>query len=670
MKWSKTCLLQEDFAFTRRIEMKESQLTLLKRRLWAAMLLWAFTVLVTLPRPVLATVGQSSITLVGGVTTVVQHDNTSWDSSKTLNAITPDPSDTTGDSGTVSWTVTVTKTAVSDKTIEADGFLTVQNTGSYLATIGNIVVNLQQFQKTCKPTKETNTWVSRAADMADADNGDTATSDNIVADASQEMVATDQACGGKNYTTKSFKLSGNTYTEGTFVTTPGSGTVEFDYLGNSTFSILAPNNSIGAGQSVTFTYQATFDNTTLKIPAGTQIRTETIVTFGNAGARGGSGASAPNIDIDGDGVVSPSEGESWVRSVPTRTSLTVPSTCIHCNQLVNLTDTPDDLATAGDVSITPDTFSFTANLGDTGVTPLTDINNNTYFLLDGSQIATGASETFTVSAGYSVVDCSTGTISNTAEISTDQYPVAPPYSWDVNGDLLLQIGVDGLGNPINVVICTGLDQQPSDTETINSADFGSPACTNNPPPPPLTGYCTFLQSEWNHNSGNTTLNALMPVMGSETIGSGGTHTAKWNSAGAIGAYLPAGGSNGALNASLLDPTSTSAGHFGGEVLALQLNVDLGTHSPPVTVGGNSVFDFGSLLICGTGTQFDGQSVDALLAAANLAVGGGSLPTNCTGQGTCDFNSLDTLLQHVNLSFQQCHATGFGLHHLVKGVSCP
>jgi hypothetical protein len=652
------------------MEMRQSQLTLIKRPLLAAALMSALMVFAALPRPALATVGQTSITLVGGVATVVQHDNTSWDSSKTLNAITPDPRDPTGDSGTVSWTVTVTKTAVSDKTIEADGLLTVQNTGAYPATIGNIVVNLQQFMKTCKPTKATNTWISRAADMADADNGDAAVSDNIVANASQEMVATNQACGAKNYTTKSFKVSGNTYTEGTFVTTPGSGTVEFDYLGNSTFSILEPNNSIAGGQSVTFTYQATFDNTTLNIPAGTQIRTETVVTFGNAGARGGSGASAPNIDIDGDGTVEPGEGESWVRSVPTRTSLTVPSTCIHCNQLVNLTDTPDDIATAGDVSITPGTFSFTDSLGDTGVTPLTDVDNNTYFLIDGSQIATGASETFTVSVGYSVLDCSTGTISNTAQLNTDQYPVAPPYSWDANGDLLLQIGTDALGDPINVVICIGIDQQPSDTETINSADFGSPACTNNPPPPPLTGYCTFLQSEWSHSQGKTTLDALMSDIGSETIGTGGTHTATWDSASDIGAYLTAGGSDGALIASLLDPTSTSAGHLGGEVLALRLNVDLGTHSPPVTVGGNSVFDFGSLLICGTGTQFDGQSVDALLAAANLAVGGGGLPANCNGMGTCDFNSLDTLLQHLNVSFQQCHETGFGLHHLVKGVSCP
>ena len=125
--------------------MEQARLTLLKRSLWAAALTLAVIAFLALPRPVLATVGQSSITLVGGVTTVVQHDNTSWNSSKTLNAITPDPSDPTGDTGTVSWKVTVTKTAVSDKTIEADGLLTVQNTGAYPATIGNIVVNLQQF---------------------------------------------------------------------------------------------------------------------------------------------------------------------------------------------------------------------------------------------------------------------------------------------------------------------------------------------------------------------------------------------------------------------------------------------------------------------------------------------------------------------------------------------
>jgi hypothetical protein len=418
---------------------------------------------------------------------------------------------------------------------------------------------------------------------------------------------------------------------------------------------------------VTFTYQAKFDNTILMIPAGAQIRTETIVTFGNAGARGGSGASAPNIDIDGDGTVESSEGENWVRSVPTRTSLTVPATCINCNQKVTLTDTPDDIATAGDVTATSGTFWFSADNGDTGVTQLADNLGNAYFLLDGSQIATGASDTFTVSVGFSVVDCNNGKIYNTAHLNTYQYSVSAPYSWDANGDLLLQIGTDGSGNPVNVVICIGFDQQPSDNETISSQD--SKCGVVPPPPPPFSGnYCTFLQSQWPGIQGSTTLGALMGDLGNVTIGTGGSYTATWNSTAAVETYLPAGGASGALSSSLTDPTSTSAGHFGGEVLALQLNDDLGVSG--LQVKGNAASNFGNLLLCGTGTPLDGMKVSDILAIANTAVGGGGLPADCTGQGTCSFKTLDTLLQHLNVSFQQCNVTGFALNHLVEGSSCP
>jgi hypothetical protein len=38
-------------------------------------------------------------------------------------------------------------------------------------------------------------------------------------------------------------------------------------------------------------------------------------------------------------------------------------------------------------------------------------------------------------------------------------------------------------------------------------------------------------------------------------------------------YLPAGGSPGTLNGNVFNPSSTSSGTFGGDVLALQLNVD-------------------------------------------------------------------------------------------------
>ena len=385
---------------------------------------WAFTAFIAAAMmlsaivsatPASATIGQTSITLIGGVSTAVQRSNTMWDSSKTLIATTPDPS---GNTGTVSWKVTVTKIATSGKTIETDGYLTVQNTGAYPASIGNIVVNLQVFTKVCGKYK--NIWISHAADMADADNGNAGTSDNLVASASQEVVAANQACGAKNYTT--------TLPKGTFITTSGSGKVEFDSAGNTLFS--EPNNVIPAGASATFTYQASFDNSILGLKAGTQIRTETIVSFGNAGARGGSGASAPGFEIDGNDGYNINDDGAYVRSVPTRTSLTVPATCINCNQFVNLTDTPSDIVPTGDVSVTDGTFSFTADNGDVGVSAITG-----GFLIDGSQLADGAYDTFTASVGYSVVDCSSGYLSNSAHLDTDQYAVSPPYSWDVNGDL-------------------------------------------------------------------------------------------------------------------------------------------------------------------------------------------------------------------------------------------
>jgi hypothetical protein len=500
--------------------------------------------------------------------------------------------------------------------------------------------------------------------MADGDNGAGAATDNIVAAASQEVVAANKACGANNYTTQKYTYQKNTYVEGTFATGPGSGTVAFNYLGNNWFSIEELNNVIPAGQTLTLTYQAKFDNTVLKLPAGTQIRTETLVTFGNAGARGGSGASAPNIDIDGDGGVDAAEGETWVRSVPTRTSLQEPSTCINCNQLVTLTDTPADITRSGAVVFDPSTFSFIANNGDLGVTALTDNNGNAYFQIDGSQLTVNGQDTFTVTVNYSVADCGGGMIYNTAHLDTYEYLVSAPYSWDASGDLLLQIGTDPYGDPINVVICPSLDQQPSDSEPISSGDN---SCTINPPPPPFAGnYCTFTQAQWPHNPGGTTLASLMSSLGSATIGS--TYTAAWNSASAVEAYLPAGGTNGALNETLLDPTNTSAGHFGGEALALQLNADLGASG--LQVNGSSVSNFGNLYVCGTRTPLDGSTVGQVLGLVNTAVGRAGLPSDCTGQGACDFNSLDTLLQHLNVSFQQCHVTGFALHHLSETGADP
>ena len=96
-----------------------------------------------------------------------------------------------------------------------------------------------------------------------------------------------------------------------------------------------PQKSIAPGETVNLLYTATFNNALLGLAPGAQVRIETIVTFGNAGARGGSGAVATNVDINGNGTLQPDE--AYVRSVPTRTSLQLP-VLTTCNNTVTLTD--------------------------------------------------------------------------------------------------------------------------------------------------------------------------------------------------------------------------------------------------------------------------------------------------------------------------------------------
>lgn len=81
---------------------------------------------------------------------------------------------------------------------------------------------------------------------------------------------------------------------------------------------------------------------------------------------------------------------------------------------------------------------------------------------------------------------------------------------------------------------------------------------------------------------------------------------------AAGAYLPAGGPAAALTGDLTNPVSSSAGVFGGQVLALQLNVDFSAAG--ITAGGRG--PVGALDVCETGTALDGATIAGVLAAAN------------------------------------------------------
>jgi hypothetical protein len=86
-------------------------------------------------------------------------------------------------------------------------------------------------------------------------------------------------------------------------------------------------------------------------------------------------------------------------------------------------------------------------------------------------------------------------------------------------------------------------------------------------------------------------------------------------------YLPAAGTLGPFNTDLVDPTSTAAGQFGGDVAALKLNIDF---SDKGVTPQNASVRFGDLhLFALTLTGLNGLSIRDFAAVVNTAIGGGT-----------------------------------------------
>lgn len=177
-------------------------------------------------------------------------------------------------------------------------------------------------------------------------------------------------------------------------------------------------------------------------------------------------------------------------------------------------------------------------------------------------------------------------------------------------------------------------------------------------------YCTYTQGGWGSKtcgSGNNPgklLSKNFCKIYSKYVeigipGSGG-YSIKFTSAGEIADFLPAGGKAGKLKCDATNPNSTNAGVFAGQVLALQLNVDF-------SKAGYIKAGFGALKLFNTGnSQLDGKTVTQVLAAANIALGGGALP-----YGYTNISQLNDLVTKLNESFDNCDATSWASAHLQK-----
>lgn len=130
-----------------------------------------------------------------------------------------------------------------------------------------------------------------------------------------------------------------------------------------------------------------------------------------------------------------------------------------------------------------------------------------------------------------------------------------------------------------------------------------------------------------------------------TVGCGTGYTLTFTTSSAIAAFLPTGGTAGALAQSYTDPADgTEAGSFAGQVLALSLNLGFDAVDPDFTSGDDWV---GDLMVCDTGTVLDGWLLWQVLEEANKVLGG------CTGDTGLTAGELAELLSYINEGFYLC-----------------
>jgi hypothetical protein len=430
----------------------------------------------------------------------------------------------------VTWNITATKTATVSGQLLVQGELAVKNTGSGPATIGNIVVNLQ--------ARRNNQWKSVTVDVANASQGDAATTALIHKQASSEGL-------------------------GKFVENAASGKLEFmDADANTVFS-LSPQKTIGAGETTTLLFQASFDNTILNIAPGVPLRTETIVTFGNATANGNS---TPNLDIDGSGSLS--WDEAHVRSVPTRWGFDMPRQR-SCNATPVLTDTLADIKAVGvtvsnvHINLGATSGTVTATVSGTG-----SVTNCAHLTSAHTHVAAGSS-LFTLSPGIDLQACSQVDVSGGPPPCVAGSPTCRWKDGDERSFGQFQWDSGTVAAPLLV------------------ANFG-------------TVYGNFFEVG---------------------VASASSNSIIFQSATRLQDYLPQTGPAAPLTESTLNPTSTSSGSFGANTSALKLNIDFSDRNLLVHT---ATTPLGDVLLCNVvPAGLNGTSVRNLLAVSNTELGDGS-----------------------------------------------
>jgi hypothetical protein len=179
---------------------------------------------------------------------------------------------------------------------------------------------------------------------------------------------------------------------------------------------------------------------------------------------------------------------------------------------------------------------------------------------------------------------------------------------------------------------------------------------------------TFNQVDWGIRGtsadGLFSTNAL-DVYGSDTLEFGLPGTSGFSilftAAILMRDFLPQVGTPGPLTADLIDPQTSPSGPFGGDVVALRINIDF---SDAGVLQGITPLRFGDLRLCNLGlggtAQLNGLSVRDVLPIANTLLGGGTV----TALTIAD---IAPLIADLNSSFGGGFVSSFAQDHLVRGA---
>lgn len=168
------------------------------------------------------------------------------------------------DGGIATFPVIVTKGQGGNNMIKVKGYVQIKNNGNADATIGNIIVQLQQ-------RLPNGIWKTVSSDVADATQGDAAKSVKSPFGKIYENIA--------------------------------SGSLAFMNADTGQYIELDPQQIIAPGQTIKLRYAAQYNNAILGITAGQKVRSQFVITFGSANSN-----STNDMDINGNGIIDDDEG--------------------------------------------------------------------------------------------------------------------------------------------------------------------------------------------------------------------------------------------------------------------------------------------------------------------------------------------------------------------------